>query len=85
MTIFLLRLESRKLELRRLSPFQSPPVTDIPGLIPSQKPNPRLNIVMELELHVIYLGDLSTGVGDLILWLLIFEADKATIISLVYV
>jgi hypothetical protein len=39
---------------------------------------------MELELHIICLGDLATGVGDLILRLLILETDKATIIALGY-
>lgn len=76
--VLLLSLNSRKVELGRLAIAQSLPVTKIASLIPSKKSNPGLDIVVQLELNVLRCRNLTSRVGNLILWFLVLETKEAT-------
>jgi hypothetical protein len=54
-------------------------VTKIASLIPSKKSDPGLNIVVQLELHILCRCNLASRVGDLILWFLVLETKEATV------
>lgn len=79
--VLLLGLEGGELELLTNTTSQLLPEADILALVPSQKANPRLNVVVHLEFHVVLLGNLAAGVGDLVLGLLVPQLEDATIDS----
>lgn len=45
--------------------------------VPGEEPDPRLDVVVQLERDVLALGNLAAGVCDLVLWLLVFDPQDS--------
>jgi hypothetical protein len=73
----LLLLDGGQVECCANTSFEGVPDQVVALGVPGQCADPRLDIVMQPELDVFNLSDLSGGVGDLVFRLLVLELEKA--------
>lgn len=76
----ILLLHSRQAKHLADAALHGLPRADITVLVPRQRPNPRLHIVVQTQLDVVGLANLAAGVGDLILGTLVLDGELATVI-----
>lgn len=73
-----LLLDSRQAEHLAHTSIHSLPMPNIVVLVPRQSAYPWLHVVVEAQLHVVRLGNLAGGVGDLVLWTLVLDGEFTT-------
>jgi hypothetical protein len=75
----ILLLDDRQLESLADPPGHLLPQGEIDVLVPREDADPWLDVVVDVQRHVVGLGDLAGGVGDLVLGLLVLERQLAAV------
>jgi hypothetical protein len=80
--LLVLLLERRQLEHLANAAFDGFPVQEVRLPSPGQDSDPRLNVVVHLEDHILDLCNLARRRGDLVLWSLISELNLSPVLSI---
>lgn len=72
-----LGLDGGKVELFARAAVHGLPEAQVLVHVPGEEPDPGLNVVVQLERDVLAQGNLAGGVGDLVLWPLVFYLEDS--------
>lgn len=72
-----LGLDSREAKQPADAALEGVPLEEVDVLVPREEADPGLGVVVEAQADVVEVGELARGVGDVVLWALVLEAEEA--------